>query len=297
MKSLLREFIYGRNVKASALFAIGIFLLVGLGCFGSGRSGSSKPIPPAYLGDWTGQDGSTLSIRADGKGDYHAGSTKVEGGSVEIDETAKKLSVTFFSIGPTMKIDSAPSGDEMKLDGVVYRRSGGFSTSDAEKKSLSNTTAANETVKTAKTPVPDDTRETTVTNLDKADASKGEIPTGDELQEMSQKTLIDFNDAIEQEDFTDFFQTISKLWQRQGSPAKLKETFQPFIDKKVNIGGIRAMEARFTSKPRVDDSKGFKELIVEGRYDTSPFPTKFELKFTPQGRDWKLTGISVDTSP
>lgn len=286
MKNLTRELIYGRNAKSSAFFVIGIFLLVGLGCFGSGRSGSSKPIPPAYLGDWTAQDGSTLSIRSDGKGDYRSGGTKVDGGSVEVDEAAKKISVTFFGMGPTFKIDSPPSGDEMKLDGVTYRRNGGSSIT-TQKKPLSTDTEK-----------PEKPEKTTVNESDdKADASKGEIPSEDELQEMSQKTLLDFNDAIEQEDFTDFFQTISKLWQRQSSPAKLKDTFQMFIDKKVNIGAIQTMEAEFTSKPRVDDSKGFKELIVEGRYPTSPYPTKFQLKYTPQSKDWKLTGISVDTTP
>lgn len=287
MKNLMREFVYGQNSKTSAFFVIGIFLLVGLGCFGSGKSSSSKPIPPAYLGDWTAQDGTTLSIRADGKGDYHAGGTKVDGGTVEVDEDGKKISVTFFGMGPTLKIDSPPSGDEMKLDGAVYKRSGGFTT---DKKSLStDTEKTDKNVKTDKS--------TPKVSDDKADASKGEIPSGDELQEMSQKTLVDFNDAIEQEDFTDFFQTISKLWQRQSSPVKLKDTFQPFIDKKVRIGAVRTMEANFTSKPRVDDSKGFKELIVEGRYDISPYPAKFQLKYTPQGKDWKLTGISVDTTP
>lgn len=286
MKNLMREFIYGRNSKTSAFLVIGIFLLVGLGCFG--KSSSSKAVPPAYLGDWTAQDGTTLSIRSDGKGDYHAGSTKVDGGTVEVDEAAKKISVTFIGIGPTLRIDSPPSGDEMKLDGVIYKRSSGFTTS--EKKPLStDTDKTDKDVKTDKS--------TPNSSDEKADASKGEIPSEDELQEMSQKTLIDFNDAIEQEDFTDFFQTISKLWQRQSSPAKLKETFQPFIDKKVNIGAVRTMEANFTSKPRVDDSKGFKELIVEGRYDISPYPAKFQLKYTPQGKDWKLTGISVDTTP
>lgn len=287
----MREFIYGRDAKASAFFVLGIFLLVGLGCFGSGRSGDSKTIPPAYLGDWTATDGSTLSIRSDGKGDYKSGGTKVDGGSVEVDETAKKLSVTFFGIGPTFKIDSPPTGDEMKLDGTVYRRSGALTTT--EKKSLSTDT--NKTEK--KSSSSDDDKTPIINNLDRADASRGEIPAGDELQEMSQKTLVEFNDSIEQEDFTDFYGSISKLWQRQSSPAKLKQTFQEFIDKKVNIGAVRTMEANFTSKPRVDDSKGFKELIVEGRYDTSPMPTKFQLKYTPEGKNWKLTGIFVDTTP
>ncbi len=283
MKNLMRELVFGKGAKASAIFVFGILAFVGLGCFG-GKSSSSKPVPSEYFGDWKGSDGSTISIRSDGKGNYKSGGTTVDGGSVEIDDAKKELSITFFGIGPSLKIDSAPSGDEMKLGGVVYKKSGGGSTTTTDtKKTVADTTPT--------------TKESPDKNsFEKADASRGEIPEGDELQTMAQKTLVEFNDAIQADDFTDFFQSISKLWQRQSSPAKLKETFQKFIDRKFDIGEVRTMEADFTSKPRVDDSKGFKELILEGRYDTSPNPTKFELKYTPEGKNWKLTGIMVDNT-
>ena len=131
----------------------------------------------------------------------------------------------------------------------------------------------------------------------KADASKGEIPRDDELQDMVKTTLLDFNDAVTSADFTTFYGTISKLWQRQTSPAKLEDTFKVFIDGKNNFSAIRSKEAEFSSNPKVDDSKGFKELVLEGKYDTSPLPTKFTLKYTPESKNWKLTGIIVDTTP
>lgn len=285
MKSFVDKFIYGKDAKPSVLLVVGVLAIIGLGCFGSGRSSSSAPIPASYFGDWKGADGSTITIRGDGKGDYKSGNTTVDGGTVAIDDAKKELSITFFGIGPTLKIDSPPSGDEMKLDGVVYRRGGGNSTTTTTdtKKPLSDTPAPSKTSSTPK-------------SYEKADASRGEIPEGDELQEMAQITLMQFNDAVQADDFTDFFQTISRLWQRQSSPAKLKDTFQLFIDRKIDIGAVRTMEADFTSKPRVDDSKGFKELIIEGVYDTSPNPTRFTLKYTPEGKNWKLTGIMVDNT-
>ena len=280
MKNIFSELFFGRNAKASAFLVIGILTFVGLGCFGSGRS-SSAPTPPAYIGDWKGTDGSTLSIRNDGKGDYKSGGTEVNGGTVTVDESKKELSVAFFGIGPTFKIDSPPAGDEMKLDGMVYRRSGGSTSTDTKKSVVASTPTA---------------KSSPATNLEKADASRGEIPENAELQEMTKKTLLDFNEAIKNDDFTDFFQTISKLWQRQSSPAQLRESFQIFVTREVDFSEISAMEANFTSKPRVDDSKGFKELILEGNYATSPNSTKFELKYTPEGRNWKLTGIRVDNT-
>lgn len=287
MKNLMRKLVLGKGAKASAIFVGGILLLVGLGCFG-GKSSSSKPVPSEYFGDWKGADGSTISIRGDGKGDYKSGGTTVDGGSVEVDDAKKELSITFFGIGPSLKIDSPPSGNEMKLGGVVYKKSGGSSSSNTDTK---NTDTKKPIVDSTTTDV-----KPTKNAFEKADASRGEIPEADELQEIVQTTLVQFNDAIQDDDFTDFFQTISKLWQRQSSPAKLKESFQLFIDRKADFGEVRTMEAKFTSKPRVDDSKGFKELILEGNYATSPNPTKFEFKYTPEGKNWKLTGLMVDNT-
>ncbi len=285
MEKILRKTIFGKDTKLTALFAVGVLIFVGLGCFGSGRSGSSAPIPATYFGTWTGSDGSTLAIRGDGKGDYKSGGTTVDGGTVEIDDAKKELSIAFFGIGPTLKIDSPPSGDQMTLGGIIYKKNGGSTTATDTKK-----TVADKPTKDAPSPKSENK------SYEKADASRGEIPEGDELQEITQKTLVEFNDAVQADDFTDFFQTVSKLWQRQSSPAKLKSTFQPFIDKKVDIGEVRTMGAEFTSRPRVDDSKGFKELILEGQYETLPTPTKFELKYTPEGKNWKLTGIMVDNT-
>lgn len=148
-----------------------------------------------------------------------------------------------------------------------------------------------------KTPEPVQTASTPKTTTKKADASRGEIPSDDELQEMVKTTILDFSDAVQSADFTAFYGNISKLWQRQTSPAKLEDTFRVFIDGKNNFSGIRSKEAEFSSNPRVDDSKGFKELVLEGNYDTSPLPTKFTLRYMPEGKNWKLTGIIIDTTP
>jgi len=133
--------------------------------------------------------------------------------------------------------------------------------------------------------------------IKKVDASKGEIPGDAELQEMTKTTLLDFNTAVTSGDFTTFYSNISKLWQRQTSPAKLEDTFKVFIDGNNNFSSISSKQAEFSSNPKVDSSKGFKELVLEGKYDTSPLPTKFTLKYTPESKNWKLTGIIVDTTP
>ena len=91
----------------SLIFALGILLIVGLGC------GSGTPPPSGYVGVWQGDDGSTITIRADGGGDYKSGSTTITGGGVAVDETAKTLKITMASLGPSFTIDKAPVGDKM----------------------------------------------------------------------------------------------------------------------------------------------------------------------------------------
>ena len=130
----------------------------------------------------------------------------------------------------------------------------------------------------------------------KADASKSEIPSDEELQDMVKTTLLDFNDAVAKGDFADFHTRIAKAWQTQVTPETFNTSFGKFIENKINIGNISSKEASFSPEPKIDRSRGLRELVVEGRYDTSPLPVKFELKYVPEGKEWKLYGISVDTT-
>ncbi|MGI8642127.1 MAG: hypothetical protein ACR2MG_19525 [Pyrinomonadaceae bacterium] len=148
-----------------------------------------------------------------------------------------------------------------------------------------------------KTPEREKTTPTPRTVTKKADASKGEIPSDDELQEMAKTTLLDFNDAIQKEDFSDFYSNISAAWQKQVTPEKLKGTFKPFIDKKVNIENIDSRDAEFTDTPVIEKELGYKTLKLKGRYETSPLPTKFELNYILEKKEWKLSKIVVDTTP
>jgi hypothetical protein len=139
-------------------------------------------------------------------------------------------------------------------------------------------------------PSPSATRE-----YKKADASKNEVPTSDEMQDIVKKTLLDFNEGLQKQDFTDFHGKISKFWQKQTSPEKLKNSFQGFIDGDADLSPIKPMTAEFTKGPETTRSLGMKTLEVDGKYPTSPITTTFELKYIAEGKDWKLAGIQVVT--
>ena len=129
----------------------------------------------------------------------------------------------------------------------------------------------------------------------KADASTGNVPTEDQLQEIVKTTVMDFNAAIQSADFTDFHRTISKPFQKQVTPERFKQVFQVFIDADIDFREIRTLDADFTSTPAVESSLGVKTLKLKGFYPTSPRNTRFDLKYIPEGQDWKLIAIEINT--
>lgn len=163
--------------KLNMIIATVAIMIVGLAC------GSSTPPPPQYVGAWTGDDGTLITIRGDGSGDYISGASKVTGGSVTIDEAAKTLKVTLASLGPTYTIDKAPAGNQMTLSGVVFRKNG--SGSDTK---TSDTTP--------------------------------EIPSNDKLQTLVKTTFLDFSDAVQSGDFDDFHRKAATVWREDSSPRR-----------------------------------------------------------------------------
>ncbi len=241
----------------SLLASLCAILIVGLAC------GSKTPPPTQYVGVWTGEDGTKLTIRMDGSGDSESGGSTISGGTVTIDEAAKSLRVTMLSMGPTYTIDKPPSGDRMTLSGVVFRKSGGSDT-----------------------------------QADPTSDAKAEIPKGDKLQTLVKTTFMDFGDAVQTEDFTDFYAKIAKVWRDETSPEELKEAFKVFIDDKENYNFKRAvapLDATFTPEPVMQKSGPGFALVVRGYYPTKPLRANFEMKYVMDDGTWKLIGININT--
>lgn len=156
---------------------------------------------------------------------------------------------------------------------------------ESDNRTVSNTSNSDTKNEDTKTKVP----------TKKADASKGEMPADDELQYLAKTSLLDFNDAIQKADFSGFHSNLSKTWQKQITAERFKQEFQAFIDKRVDISAISSEEASFSPAPSIDKVGNMKMLVMKGSYDISPSPTTFELKYIPEGKEWKLFGIDVRT--
>jgi hypothetical protein len=122
----------------------------------------------------------------------------------------------------------------------------------------------------------------------------GQVPIDKELRKLALDSLLLFNVAVQTESFEDFYNHISKLWQKETTPEKLQEIFQSFIDKKINIALIVKQEPTFEGTPRVNED-GL--LVLKGSYPTQPNKVFFELKYIAEDESWKLVGINVQVKP
>jgi hypothetical protein len=262
------------NNKLTFSIALLSLLAAILGC------GKTKPVPSEYAGHWTGSNGAIIDIRADGTGSYKSGPGAVNStvdGSVEINDAEKTLSVKFVGVGPTFKIDKAPSGDQMTLDGIVFKKGGG-SDSKSDKSSS-------------------DSKSDKPSSDSKSDSGSGDMPSDDKLQSLARGTILDFNSAVQSGDFTDFHSKISSLWKEQNSADEIKDIFQQFVDNKDNFdfSAVKSMKANFSPAPSFGSISGRKTLELKGNYDTKPLKTKFELKYLYEDGSWKLAGIRINT--
>ena len=117
-----------------------------------------------------------------------------------------------------------------------------------------------------------------------------QLPTDEKSKALVLDSLLDFNRAIQDKSFDGFHTKISRAWQEQITADKLKEVFQQFIDKKMDISGIKTVEPVLSEPPQIN-SNGL--LVLKGYYPTHPLKVNFELKYIYEHPAWKLFGINV----
>jgi hypothetical protein len=215
-----------------------------------------------------------MNIRADGSANYKSANASVDSGGVAIDESAKTLKITFAGLGPTFSIDKPPSGDQMTLSGVVYRKGGGTSSDTKSDKTSSDDKDTSSSSKSA-----------------------GDVPSNSDLQDLVRQTVLDFNDAVQSGDFSDFHDTLSTPFKKQASPEKLAGVFHEFVENKevMDFSSIKGMDAKFSPSPSTEKQAGYDMLVKKGYYPTVPRKTNFTLKYIKEAGDWKLASIDINT--
>jgi hypothetical protein len=126
------------------------------------------------------------------------------------------------------------------------------------------------------------------------------MPSPTKLDALVKNTLADFNKAVQEGSFHDFYGTVAQQWkdgQRFSGQATagitetiLDRHFQGFIDRKVNIGAIDRLKPVYDIPPQIDED-GLLQLT--GHFETRPYRLNFELQYIYELPYWKLFGINV----
>lgn len=115
------------------------------------------------------------------------------------------------------------------------------------------------------------------------------MPDAEGRKELVLKTLLAFNDAVAANDFTKFHSGLAKPFREQFTPAKLKETFAAFIERKIDLQNVRNLTPEFSPAPAMQGDV----LVLAGSYPTTPVAVLFELKFLNEMSEWRPVGVSV----
>jgi hypothetical protein len=123
------------------------------------------------------------------------------------------------------------------------------------------------------------------------DQPKREVPSDEALRRLTKESLLDFNQAVKAKDFKPFHDKIAALWKREITAEGLQKAFQGFIDREVDIAGVRDVNPEFDKPPEIDNEG---RLVVSGYYPTKPLRVQFTLKYAYEHPSWKLMGLKVN---
>jgi hypothetical protein len=111
------------------------------------------------------------------------------------------------------------------------------------------------------------------------------------MKRLALRSLLDFNDAVQRRDFTAFHAGLARPMREKYTPQTFQSAFQPFIDQKIDLAPIRAVEPVFEPAEARVSASG--ELALKGRFPTQPSQVYFDLSYVMEGGEWRLIGINV----
>jgi hypothetical protein len=126
------------------------------------------------------------------------------------------------------------------------------------------------------------------------------MPAPKDLDALVHRTMARFSAAIREDDFHAFYLSLSQQWrdgQRlSGEEAAgvtenmLRNHFQPFIDKKIDLSNLAGLQPVYDQPPRINEA-GLLELV--GHFNTPDYQVNFSLDYAYELPWWKLFGINV----
>ena len=119
------------------------------------------------------------------------------------------------------------------------------------------------------------------------------VPNEREAKQLIDATMTSFKNAVNSGSFDAFYRTeLSDLWKKQITADKLRNAFEPFIDRKVDLSAIFDVDPVLDELPYVDGT-GLLRLLGHYPVPEENVRVKFELSYSREAR-WALSGIKVN---
>ncbi len=116
------------------------------------------------------------------------------------------------------------------------------------------------------------------------------LPADEELRQLTNNAVRLLAEAIEAGDFADFHRQIAQLWQRQVTEEQLRQAFDVFMERGIDIAYALEAEPQFSQSPVIENDG---VLVLRGYYPAEPQPLYFSLEHVYEHPEWKLLGIDV----
>ncbi len=120
------------------------------------------------------------------------------------------------------------------------------------------------------------------------------IPPLPVLRTMISTTVQCFGKCVLNNNFEAFYAEISALWQSKTSAAKLLQSFQAFVEQKVDLSAYTVVSPKLSESPRIDEDK---KLQLKGYFPHEKGTLYFQLIFIFEYPKWKLYGLNVSLEP
>ncbi len=120
-----------------------------------------------------------------------------------------------------------------------------------------------------------------------------QIPVGAAATSMVNITMVNFKNAVNEGDFETFYRTqLSDLWRAETTPEQLATIFKTFVEKKIDLTPIFAVEPVLDPAPHIDENG---MLVLKGLYPLKKEKVNvtFELSYSREEK-WGLSGIKVN---
>jgi hypothetical protein len=124
--------------------------------------------------------------------------------------------------------------------------------------------------------------------------SGGGVPPQAEIEALVARTLLDFNAAVQDKDFTAFHASLSRAMRQKYTAEQIQGVFHKFIAQGINIAPIQGVKPQFDPEPTLTNDGA---LELKGHYPTSPSQVIFDLRYVREGGQWRIISINVRVKP